>query len=83
MELAHKTDVNSLFAYVYSIPIFFCFLIMEDIHTCRNLSNFHIVVWWSKKGLTEVARELLTFTSRSPPSLRENVLIGALQFFFL
>ena len=55
---------------------------MGDLHTCENLSNFHVVVWWSKQGPTEVTRELLTFTSRAPSSLclRENVLKGAQTF---
>ena len=50
---------------------------MAEIHSCQDLSNFHIVIWWSKLGATEVARELLSYTDRCPQSLKENALKGA------
>ena len=50
---------------------------MAEVHSCEELSNLHIVIWWSKIGVTDVARELLTYTERWPQSLKENALKGA------
>ena len=36
------------------------FFIMAEAHTCLNLANFHVVVWWSKHGSAYVAKELLS-----------------------
>ena len=46
---------------------------MAEIHSCQDLSSFHIVIWWSKLG----AREPLLYTDRCPQSLKENALKGA------
>merc|ERR1711911_289410 len=47
-----------------------CFFTMAEIHSCQDLSSFHIVIWWSKLG----AREPLSYTDRCPQSLKENAL---------
>ena len=49
---------------------------MELVHTCQELSNFKIVVWSSKLGLTDVALELAPYKDRCPQSLREKVQAG-------
>ena len=46
-------------------------------YTCQNLSNYHIVVYWSKWSATLVARELSALgLSRYPQDLREIILKG-------
>ena len=50
---------------------------MAEVHSCEELSNFHIVIWWSKIGVTDIARELLIYTECCPQSLKENALKGA------
>ena len=75
MKLTRRIDANEQHvAYLWKHH-FFCFK-MELVHTCQELSNFHIVVWWSKLGPTDVARELATYKDRCPQSLREKVLAG-------
>ena len=60
------------------------FFIMAEAHTCLNLANFHVVVWWSKYGPAYVAKELLSFKDRCPADLKENGLQGfTLNFFFI
>ena len=49
---------------------------MKFVHICQEHSNFKIVVWWSKLGLTDVALELAPYKDRCPQSLREKVLAG-------
>ena len=49
---------------------------MEIVYTCQELSNFDIVVWWSKLGLTDEALELAPYKDRCPQSLREKVCAG-------
>ena len=76
MKLTRRTDANELHvAYLWKRIFFYC-LKMELVHSCQELSNFHIVVWWSKQGPTDVARELATYKERCPQSLREKVLAG-------
>ena len=68
MELTRRIDVSMETT----------FFLMEEVHTCQNLSNFNIEVWWSKTGPTDIARELATYKDCCPQSLRENVLAGVL-----
>ena len=61
---------------------------MAEVHTCLNLSNYHVVVWWSKLGPNYVAKELLALTDRCPADLTESRLKGVphidcVFFFFL
>ena len=59
---------------------------MAEVHTCLNLANYHIVVWWSKLGPNYVAKELLSLTDRCPADLTESRLKGVPLincFFFL
>ena len=49
---------------------------MEEVYTCQDLSNFHIVIWGSQIWPTDVAHELATYKDQYPQSLRENVLTG-------
>ena len=74
MESTRRLDANKLcVAYLWKLVFFSK---MEEVYTCQDLSNFHIVVWWSQIGPTDVARELATYKDRCPQSLRENVLTG-------
>ena len=58
----------------YAISFFFT---MAEVHSCQDLSNLHIVIWWSNLGATEVARDLLMYTDHCLQSLKENALKGA------
>ena len=62
------------------LDVFFLFLIMADVHTCQNLSNFHIVNWWSNRGPASVTQELLSLTDRCPPGLKGDNLRGVLAY---
>ena len=74
MESTRRLDANELcVAYLWKLVFFSK---MEEVYTCQDLSNLHIVVWWSQIGPTDVARELATYKDRCPQSLRENVLTG-------
>ena len=53
---------------------------MDLVHTFQELSNFEIVVWRSKLGLTDVALQLATYKDRCPESLREKVLAGVQKY---
>ena len=44
----------------------------ELTYSCQNLSNYHVVVYWSKLSATLVARELSALgLSRYPQDFRE------------
>ena len=71
MESTRRLDANKLcVAYLWKLVFFSK---MEEVYTCQDLSNFHIVVWWSQLGPT---CELATYKDRCPQSLRGNVLTG-------
>ena len=53
---------------------------MADVYTCQNLSNFHIVNWWSNRGPASVTQELISLTDRCPPGLKADNLRGVLAY---
>ena len=59
---------------------FFHYLAMAEIHSCQNLSNFHIVIWWGDRGPVLVAWELKSYVDHCPPSLKETVLKGVIVY---
>ena len=60
------------------LTFLFCFFLNMEVHTCKRLSNYHIVSHWSKWGITQIARELTSF-SYCPASMRESLLKGLLH----
>ena len=53
----------------------FFFFTMTKVATSKNLSNFHVVSYWSEWRFMEIVRELLSL-ERCPESMRENLLKG-------
>ena len=59
MESERRSDANDFRADTEAV---FFFATMAEIHSCQNLSNYHhVVVLWSQRGVTEVARELISY----------------------
>ena len=56
--------------------LYIFFVIMGETATCQNLSNYHVVIWWRNLSPLFVARELISFENRCPPSTREACLTG-------
>ena len=82
-EMAYRFVPNGFFLlWRFDRFGFFYYLAMAEIHSCQNLSNFHIVIWWSDRGPALVARELKSYVDRCPPSLRETVLKGVIAYIF-
>ena len=51
---------------------------MAEVATCKNLSKFHVISYWSEWRFMEIVRELLSL-ERCPESMRENLLKGQEQ----
>ncbi len=51
------------------------------VHTCQNLSNYHIVSHWGRWTFTDIATELCSLGLKScPPTMRRDVMIGLKVF---
>ena len=66
MELGKGLKINNARRTVLARVSGLVFFTMAEVHSCQDLSNFHIVIWWSKLGATEDARELISYTDRCP-----------------